>query len=152
MSEYFISVFAICACLGILGLISYDEKNTAERFAFGIILLYVVLSPIADVIGEIDAEDFSIEKYEASFNESGYSEVGEAALCEGIGKAIADEFSLREEDVSVFLRGFDFNEMRCESVEILLSGGAALSDSRAVKSFVEKMGVGKCEVEIEIGR
>ena len=53
MSTYFVGVFAICVVLGALGCISYNEKNRVERAAVGVILLYVVLSPIAENIGEL---------------------------------------------------------------------------------------------------
>ena len=44
---YFISIFVICAAVGILGLLSYDRQNRAERAVLGVILLYAVLSPLA---------------------------------------------------------------------------------------------------------
>lgn len=151
MSAYFIGVFAICACLGILGLISYDEKNNAERGAIGIILLYVVLSPIAENLSDINEKSFNIDEFGEEYIGSEYLEVGEAALCDGICLAVAESFSISEDNISVKLVGFDFNEMHCDTVRVLLSGKAITADSIAIKKFIEEMGVGMCEVEIEIG-
>ena len=152
MSAYFISVFGICATVGILGLLSYNEKNGAEKGALGIILLYVVLSPIANELGELTANGFDVESLIGSIDsDSGYSEITEEALCNGISLAIASEFSVSEEDVLVRIFNFDFEGMRGDTVRVLLSGRAALSDNKAIKKFVDEMGVGECEIEIRLG-
>ncbi len=153
MSAYFVSVFGICVCVGALGLLSYNDKNAAQRCALGVILLYVVLSPVARVIGEIDSDDFNLERLTSEIEiGSGYSEVTEAAVCDGICRATSAEFSFSDEDISVKLYGFDFEEMRAEKVRVLLSGRAALSDTKAVKKYIDEMGVGECEIEIRLGQ
>ena len=152
MNEYFISVFVICVVMGILGLLSYNDKNSAERAALGVILLFVVLSPITEMIASFDTSDFDPQKFIADL-EIGeeFSKVGEAALADGICRAVCEKFSFAEEDVSATLEGFVFEEMRAKRVRIVLSGRAALSDSRAVKKYVDEMGVGESEVGIEFG-
>ena len=97
----------------------------------------MIITDVDDVTGE--------------YRDEGYSEIGEAALCDGICRAISEEFSLSENDVFVRVQDFDFVKMKGETVSVLLSGKAAFCDSRAVKKFVDEMGVGKCEIEISIG-
>lgn len=152
MNEYFITVFVICAVTGILGLLSYNEKNGAEHAALGVILLFVVLSPVANVIASFDAEKFDPEKLVSDIQpETGLSDVGAAALCDGICRAVSQEFSLDDGDITATAYGFDFKMMKAEKIRILLTGRAAFADSKAIKEFVEKLEVGECEVGIEIG-
>ena len=152
MSAYFICIFGICATVGILGLLSYNEKNSAERAALGIILLYVVLSPIANEFGKLDLDSFDIGSLtEGIDSDLGYSEVTEGAICDGICLAIASEFSLSDEDIIVRIFNFDFEKMRGDTVRVILLGRAALADNKAIKKFVDEMGVGECEIEIRLG-
>ena len=152
MSGYFVSVFGICVCVGALGLLSYNDKNNAERCALGVILLYVVLSPVAQIIGELDRDEFDLESFSAGIEaDDGYSEVTEAAICDGICHAVSSEFSFPDDEISVRLYGFDFGQMRAEKIRVLLSGRAALSDNKAVKEYIDEMGVGECEIEIRLG-
>ena len=147
------SVFGICVCVGVLGLLSYNSNNGAEKGALFVILLYVVLSPIADLLGKIDEDDFNLEKYSsAAVEDMGYSEVTEGAICDGICRAVSEKFSFSDDEISVKLYGFEFERMKGERVRVLLSGRAALSDSKAVKKYVDEMGVGECEVEIRLGK
>ena len=155
MSEavgYFFSVFAICATLGMLGLISYKQGGGAERAAFSAILLCTVISPIASVTLNIDPEGplFNIED-SADYDGGGYTEAIAEAFAEGIARGICDEFSLRRQDVSVRAYGFVPTEMRAEEIKIVLSGLGALSDTKAIKKYVDSMEVGECDVNIEIG-
>lgn len=152
MNGYFISVFAICVCTGVLGLLSYNDNNKAERCALGAIILYVVISPIAGAVGGLKSDEFSFEEFVTDEAlDTGYTEAAESALVEGVCRAIAGKFALSEEDISVKVYGFSFEEMCCDRVRVLLSGKAALADSKEIKCFVDEMGVGKCEIEIEIG-
>ena len=151
MNEYFISVFVICTVTGILGLLSYNNKNGAERAALGIILLFVVLSPISEIITSFNSEDFDPENILADMQpETGLSEALAAALCDGICRAVGEEFSLDDGELTATVYGFDVKNMKAEKIRILLTGRAALSDSKAIKEFVEKMEVGECEVRIEL--
>ena len=151
MSGYFISVFVICSGFGVLGILSYDEKNKAQRAALGIIFLYVVLAPVAENLKSVGDATVDFEGIADEYGDEGYEQIGETALSNGIRRAIAEKFSVSEGDVSVILRNFDFNEMKSDSVSVILTGKAVFSDSIAIKKFVNDLGVGKCEVEISIG-
>ena len=151
MNAYFVSVFAICTCLGALGILSYNEKNGAERAALGIILFFVILSPIAESIDSFDFGKIDMDALVKDYCDSGYSEVSEAALVDGISRALSNEFSFSEDDIYVTLSEFDFETMRCDKINVLLSGRAVFSDIPSVVGFVEDMGIGECYVEIEIG-
>ena len=46
--------------------------------------------------------------------------------------------------------GFDFKNMKAERVKIILSGRAALADSRAIAEEIRKLGEWECEVELSV--
>jgi hypothetical protein len=152
MSTYFVSVFAISVCVGVLELISYNRNSAAERAALGIIFLYVVLSPLADAAWNFELGDLSADKIigetEADVE---YEAAAEEAFSEGIRRAVADKFSLPRESITVRIYGFEFSKMRCERIFLLLCGRAAFADNKAVEKYVNEMGLGECDVEIEIG-
>nr|MBE6545330.1 hypothetical protein [Oscillospiraceae bacterium] len=152
MTEYAMTVFVICIFTGALGLIAHGALRDAERLALGIITLYVIIAPITDAVKDFDADAFfdSISGGAADI-ESGYAETAEEALAEGIALAVAKEFSISRDNIRVRLRGFDFETMACEEIGIILSGSAALSDYKAVERYINKMEIGVCKVEIEIG-
>lgn len=151
MSEYAVSIFAICLVVGLASALSYGLGG-AERIALGIITLYVVIAPVVSMISEFDPEGWlqSVNSSSPEIDEE-YTAVVEEAFAEGICLAVADKFSFERENVRVRLFGFDFQKMRCERIRITLSGRAALSDYKAVERYVNGLDYGECEVEIEIG-
>jgi hypothetical protein len=68
-----------------------------------------------------------------------------------VASAVSSEFSLKKADISVRLFGFDSENMRAEKIEIILSGSALTADYRSIESFVNKMEIGECRVEISFG-
>ena len=152
MNEYFVQIFVMCIVTGILGLISYNEKNSAERAALGVILLFVTLSPAVKMLSELDVSDFDPEKIISEIDtDSELSEVGAGALKDGICRAVCERFSFADDEVSATLYGFDFKDMRADVVRIVLSGRAVLADSKAIKKYVDEMGGGACEIELKLG-
>ena len=144
-------VFLISFVVGVASLISYREKkDKATRFALGILLIYVTLSPLPALFEELDeAPSFDISVPDG-YDES-YKTVARDAFEEGIGKAIADRFSLLRENVTVIAEGFDFANMRAEKIRVILSGRAALADYSSIERYVNEFDIGECEAEIEIG-
>ena len=148
---YFISIFAICSALGLLGLLSYDRQNRAERAVMGVILLYVVLSPLAEVWRGISEEGFAPDgDLLPEVDSEEYDEMYGRAVADGILRAVADKFSLSEDDVTVKVYGYVPAEGRCAEIRILLSGRAALADNKSVKKYVESLEMGDCKIEIEL--
>ena len=147
MKEYAASIFVMAALLSVLRIVGYKSGNM-ERLALGIICVYVLISPLATlrsegISGVLDTPNIEVE--------NGASSVIENALCEGIEQAVAEEFSLNESYISVRLFGFDAETMRAEKIEIILSGSAVTRDYRAIESYVNKMEIGECRVEISFG-
>lgn len=148
MSEYAIGVFVISAVVGICSHISYKGKSDPSKLALAIVLLYVVVSPIADMTlsgSLIGAE------YDPSIIGDGYEVVAEQAFSEGILAAVADEFSLDKENLRVEIDGFDFEKMRAERIRVILSGRAAFADHKGIEKYINGLDRGVCECEIEIG-
>ena len=152
MKEYMISVFAICVAVGLFGFLSHGRLRSAERVTMGIIVLWVIISPLSSAVKNIDFDDlgFSDVGQLPELN-GGYSAVAEEAFGRGIILLVADEFSLDPSDMRVKITGFDPETMSAEKIRLILGGGAAMADYRAVESFLNKQNLGKCEVEIEIG-
>jgi hypothetical protein len=151
MSEYAVGVFLICLITGACLSLAHGSGK-AQSLALGIITLWVILSPISDLITHFDPDSLNdlieIPEYDGSC-EMDY--IIEDAFAEGIARAVAEKYSLDRENIRVRLYGFDKTEMRAEKIMIILSGRAALADYKAVEKYIEEMEVGECNVEIEIG-
>lgn len=148
MSEYAIGVFVISAVVGVCSHISYKGKSDPSHLALAVVLLYVLVSPIRDMT--LDGSFVGVE-YDKSIIGDGYEGVAEQAFAGGILSAIADKFSLDEEDLRVEIDGFDFEKMKAERIRVILSGKAAFADNKGIEKYVNKLEIGVCECEIEIG-
>ena len=144
MNKYFISVFVIATLISVLRLIGYRFGST-ERLALGIICLYVIASPLRSV-GQMNFD--SVLDTPSIEVENGADEVLREAMSRGIASAVSDEFDIDEKDISVRLFGFSAETMTSSKIEVILSGSAVSADYRSIESFVNKMKVGECTVEI----
>ena len=127
-----------------LRLIGY-RSGVSERLALGIICVYVVLSPIKNLTADSLDDLFDIPEIET---EDGAGQILEDALSTGIARSIADEFSLKMDNISVRLFDFDKESMTAGRIEIILSGSAVTADYRLIEAFVNEMNIGECRVEI----
>ncbi len=153
MNGYFLTVFAVCAALGALGMITYKEKSAVERAALAIIILYTVSAPIAEAVlsGENGfSVDLGIGIDDSKIFDDGYIEVAKEAFELGICRAVAERYSINVDDISVRAFDFDFNEMKADKIKILLTGLGALCDRRGIEKYLSGLGIGECEVNIEI--
>lgn len=148
MSEYALAVFGICLVVGICLALS-NGSGKAQSLALGIITLWVILSPLGDMIEHFDPNSLDVDIPEYGSGE--IDMIIEDAFADGICTAVADKFSLDTDDIRVRLYGFDKEEMRAEKIMIILSGRAALSDYKAVEKYINSLEVGEGNVEIEIG-
>ncbi|MBQ9733924.1 MAG: hypothetical protein IJV74_06795 [Clostridia bacterium] len=153
MSEYIISVIASASVVALGSFVSYGRKGerTIAGAAMSIILLYTVITPIISFVADFtpaDLDGFFAEAQPPQTEDSQYHEVAEQAFCEGIEKMVCEEFFLNREDVSVSTVGFQMENMRAQSIRVILSGRAALADSRRIAASVTEAGLGECEVEI----
>ena len=150
MSEYALAVFGICLVVGICLTLSYGSSK-AQSLALGIITLWVILSPLSDMIEHFDPNSWMDSIDIPDYDSGEIDMIIEDAFADGICTAVADKFSLDPDDIRVRLYGFDKEEMRAEKIMIILSGRAALSDYKAVEKYINSMEVGEGNVEIEIG-
>lgn len=152
MSEYAIGVFVICLVGGVC-LTLVHGSGRAEGIALGVIILWVILSPIGESLSHFDPDSLSDlvigGEYEGDEN---IDLVIEEAFADGIVGAVAEKFSIDKEDIRVRLYGFDRDSLTAEKIRIILSGRAALADYKAVEKYIDEMNIGECEVEIEIGK
>lgn len=139
-----IGVFLIATIVSMLRLIGY-HSGVSERLALGIICVYIVLSPIKNLSAEGFDNLFDIPEIETG---DGAGQILEDALATGIAGSIADEFSLKRENISVRLFDFDKESMTAGKIEIILSGSAVTADYRLIEAFVNEMNIGECRVEI----
>ncbi len=145
-------VFVVCALVGLLSFLTYKEGDSSARFAFAVLLLYTVASPLGGIIRDIGTGDcFGKTEFSPEDYGEDYKETAGRAFADGVRAMICDEFSLKEEDVEVRVFGFDFSSMRSERIRVILSGTAAFADRKGIESFVDRYGIGECDAEIEIG-
>ena len=148
MKEYILAIIAFCLVSGVLSAVS--SGDVVERIAVGIITLFVIVSPIKEIVSEININSLGQPGY-PSLELEGYEGVIEDAFADGIGRAVADKFDLDYEQISVSLIGFDAEKMSAEKIHIILSGMAALASPLPIERYVNEMNVGVCKVEIQIG-
>lgn len=152
MTKYAIGVFAVCLISGVATLLSHSSGKM-EKVAIGIISLYIIIAPMAAELQDFDLNAWlsSLQKVDYEI-ESEHSAILEDAFTDGISAAIADKFSFDRNDVRVRVYGFDSKNLRADRIRIILSGAAALGDYKAVERYIGGLSLGKCEVEIEIGK
>lgn len=151
MTEYMLSVFAVTAALGLCSLALYkDSFEGVSKFAFSVILISTVILPLSKLTAQ-SPPDFSLKPPELPDGVPEYERVAVEAFSDGISAALKSEYSLKEEEILVSVSGFEFESMRAELIKVTLRGGGILLDRKKVENYVESLGVGKCEVEIEIG-
>ena len=125
---------------------SYDsERERSARGALGIILLASLVVPMTNLVQSISSELRYSEEY-------AYDDVLSSALKQsvedGIKKAVADEFSIYENDISIVCVDFDKDSLKSEKIKVILSGRASLSDASAIEKYVTDMELGCCETEV----
>ena len=152
MTEYMTQVFAVSALLSLLSLLSYRSSlDSTRRLAFGLILMSVVITPAIGAIKELSKFDSDKIIPEIDSGQMDSSELYESAFADGIANAICEKFELRGDDVRVLTVGFSSEEWRCEKIRIVLSGGATFADTSGIERFINRLDIGECEAEIEIG-
>ena len=152
MTEYTLGTFAILAICGVLSLISYGSGVT-EKAAVGIVAAFVILSPLVTELKNIDLEGALDSLTGGSYEtDADPSLVAEEAFAKGIRRAVAERFSLKEENIRVKIIDFDMEKMSSGQIKIFLGGSAALADYRGIESYVNSLGMGECDVEIQLGK
>ena len=152
MSKYAIGVFAVCLISGVATLLSHSSGRM-EKVAIGIISLYIIIAPVAAEFQSFDLNGWLSSLGGGDYEiDSEHSAILEDAFAEGVSAALSDKFSFDRNDVRVRVYGFDSKNLRAERIRIILSGTAALCDYKAVERYIGGLGLGECEVEIEIGK
>ena len=132
-----------------------SSSERLVRLASSVILLYVMLVPIASLVGSggFDISDIigGITIPDTPSGDGAYTEVAKEAFVSGIKELVSEKYGIAKSDISVLVYGFDFESMRAEKIKIALSGKGALSDWRSIASYITGEGLGKCEVNIVIG-
>ena len=151
LGEYLFSALIICAAISVISYLSYSHGSEKSlRWVMAILLLYVLLLPISNFSMEILNLDFSSYPSVDSIGENLTEEGAERAFSDGIRSLVAEKYDIAEKNVSVKLSGFDFNNMRAERVTVFLSGAGVLIDSRGLEEYLNRLGLGECEVELLI--
>ena len=150
MGEVCVYVTVSVASVALASFFTYDgESRKASRLALGIILLASLVSPIASAVRGLASIDFSDTG--AYVESSAVEKTLEEAFCEGVAVCIAEEFSLKGDTVRVKARAFNSETMRADELTVTLSGSSATKDLKAVESFVNGLGLGKCILEVRLG-
>ena len=148
MENVYIYIFSLAAVVAIASAISYDgERASYMRFLLGAVLVSGICLPVLNFV-----RDFSLSDYTVDVGEGDASAVSRetlaASFCDAIERAVAEEFSLDSESVSVTCRGFDLGTCSAEKITVLLTGSAALSDIRGIRNFCEEISSADAEVKI----
>jgi hypothetical protein len=150
MKEYALSVFSVCLAVGVASLLSIGGDK-GYRIASSAVIIWVCLSPLPSVIGNLDNGVLIPPGLDSPEGGEELSGIAENALADGICRAVCDKFLLKEGSVRVRLLDFDMNSMSAREIRLILTGGSAAADHRAIEKYVNSLNIGKCEVEIEIG-
>lgn len=147
LKEYVFGLFLLTSLLAVaVPMISYKE-NGAVKFATGVLVLYAALIPLTSLDLNLDIESLLPE---VSTDGAEYETTAKEALEGAIRDAVAKEFSLDAQNVTVELSGFEFEKMRAARVSVTLRGGAIINSYEKIEKFVTALGCGECEVRVEI--
>ncbi len=149
MAEYLLMIFGASGVCAVCGFAVY-RRGGAEKLALTVLLLYAVTMPLLSLIESWDGALRLPDLGGADTSDPEYMQVAETAFEEGVAEHISEKYSLPRRSVTVRCYGFDFSAMRADSINVLLSGKAALSDYKAIEKYIESLGLGECDVEIEI--
>ncbi|MBQ8302715.1 MAG: hypothetical protein IJX97_04100 [Clostridia bacterium] len=150
LSDYAVSIVAIVGAAALAAFVSYkSELSPAVKGATALIIAATVAIPIGELISSLTLSPPSIEDFvgEESYE---YEAVGREAFEKGVALLIAERYGLDEGGVRVRCAGFDFESMTAERIEVILSGKAIGGDFSAIESYISSLGIGECNVEIEI--
>lgn len=154
MSSYLTSLIAISALVGISSYLSFSESNEGYvKVASSFLVISVTLTPLIALIKEADnfkADEYTLEEFLPDIEDSEYGKGVKAAFEEGTQKFVCERFSLSLSDVRVAALGFDPLTVRAEKIKVILYGGAACADLRAIAYEISSAGLGECEVEIGV--
>ena len=151
MKEYILSLLFVAFVIAVFSFISYNERERTLRFAFGVLLSFAALFPLVDALPRVNIDGI-IENIQNGI-ESGehiYEADAKSAFERGICKAICEKFSFDESNVTVFAKGFDFEKMNAEKIEVTLYGGAIFADVEGIEKYVSGFEIGECYVSIGI--
>ena len=150
MKDYLTTVFMVSALSGILESLTHHSVKNSTRALIGIVSLFLLLSPVKSLFdGSVDLKP-TVSFPNGDFSEQ-YSDYVKQAFESGIKMAIATDFQLNSDEIRVKARGFDSKNMRAEEIAVTLFGASALADHRAVREYINKMKIGECRVEVQIG-
>lgn len=157
MKEYLISVIVVSFVAAFASFIAYPSAlEKSARCAVMTVVIAVSLSPIVLAVKNIkgfDANDFvSEDLFFGEDFEGEYLKVAEKAFSNGIKRLLYERFEISESDSAVAVIGFDFENMNAEKIKITLSGRAVFADYRRIEEYIEKNGLGECEVNVSFGK
>ena len=150
MREYAVSVFVICAIVGILSRMLHGGRADFSRSAIAAVSAFVILSPIASLVSEFSIEKYFPDDEYFTYGESEYEDVAKDAVESAVRSAVAERFSISEECVRVVLEGFSFSEMKADKIKVYLSFGAMSVNPDDVVRYVNEFEIGECYAEFEI--
>ena len=152
MVEYLIAACIMAVVIGIASYISYPgASERTVKLCTSVIFLCALLSPIAPLLEGLPLYEVDFDGLLEDTGVSGgeYKQVAEEAFADGIRQLLFTKYGLNEGDVRVLVTGFEFEKMRAERINIILSGKGALADWRGIEEYITEAGLGECEVTIE---
>ena len=152
LREYFVVLIAAAFVSTLGAALCHEKFKSAQQTLLGILLLFCILSPLPELIGDVRLKLEGVAAPDIPNVEDGaYYEAAELALCRGITLALADKFDLSEKSISVTLLSFNLESMSAERIHIILGEGARVVDHRALREYTEENFGGRCSVEIKFG-
>ena len=156
LTEYLLSIVVFSAVVGFVSFVAYPGKSEKTiKFATAVLLLYTVLTPVFTVMTGLRENEFEDIFNSDSDTEIGgkdeYLAVAENAFKEGICKLLCSKYGTKPDEMNIFVYDFDFKNMRCEKIKIVLFGRSATLDTRGMGTYITEQGLGKCEVDIRLG-
>ncbi len=150
MAEYLGALIGAAAVSAIAAIISYDGmRDKWQRFAVSVILVYMTAVPVFGIVSELVNTDFSTlaPPISPEIGDPMYEERAEDAFKLGIQRLIEEKYGIPRDYVGVELTGFVLSEMRAEHIKISLYSRGAGTDYRVIEKYIERSGLGECEVE-----
>ncbi len=145
---------ASALALGVIAALAVSLSHEKYRGVVGFLMSLLVILPLISPIFSIIGGEFSLPEFEEYLPGAGYIEISERAYVSGAKTALAEEFSIEEENISFSGSDFDFEKMRFGKISVVLSGSAVFADTKGIEKWLTDnftLSGGKCEVVIDFG-
>ena len=147
MTEYESGLLALSLVLTVGARLVSDRRYVSVT---GLLFSLILLSNVATPLVSLTEGDISLPIEHVTVDTSVFENSLAQAYASGIRRALCEQFSLKEEDVRVYVTELAAENIEEARVRVILSGRAALADRHRIEEYLKKGGVTVDAIQIRV--